>query len=173
MSPLALLGALSLVIMLLSQSCDVGGFTIDDVSDTIRITNASTDASAMVLVSTSQGAAQLVLGPGQSRTMRSLVATTYTLRVAPLDNSPLSDYRRSLQELRDDLVAISLGQADTVAAPEEVIAALAQVTTALSQLDSNGLQSCSHSIVAGADNHATVTWVDSAGMSGLWDLSCE
>jgi hypothetical protein len=173
MSPLALLGALSVIVMLLSQSCDLEGITIDDVSDTIRVTNASTDTPVMALLSTSQGAGQLILRPGESRTMRSLAATTYTVQVASLDGPRVADYRQSLIELRDDLVAISLGQADAVASPEDIVAELGRVTTALAQLESNGLQSCSHAIVASADNHATITWVVAGGISGLWEISCE
>ena len=171
MSPFGLLIALGLAVMLSGQSCDLGGFTIDDVSDTVRVTNAS-DKPALVIIQAGQDSGHLILPPGASRTFIALAATTYTIEVASPNVGQASAYQRSLVDLRDDLVELSINKHDSAATPESALAELLNVNEALSQLKSNGLQSCSHAIVSGADNQATITWREAGGISGLWELSC-
>ncbi len=173
MSATGLVLAVGLGIGLLAQSCDVGGFTIDDVSDTVTVTNASASQAAMVLISTSQGRGQLFLPAKTSRTFSTIAATKYTVEVAAMGGAATTDYQGSLRELRADLIDLSIDPGDSNATPETALAALLTVERALHQLESNGLQACSHAIVSGGGNHATMTWTAPGGMGGLWDLSCD
>ena len=172
MAPLGLLLAASLALSFLAQSCDIGAFSIDDVSDTITITNASTSQAAMVIVSTSQDSGQLVLAAGQSETFTALAATRYTVEVASLGGAQSAGYRASLVTLRNDLEDLSINPGDSGVTPEAALGEVLVVTRALQQLQATGLQSCSHALVAGADNHATLTWT-TAGLGDLWVLDCE
>jgi len=172
MSATGLILTASLTIGLLAQSCDTGGLTIDDLSDTVTVTNASASQTAMVLISTSQGRGQVVLPPGASKTFTTIAAAKYTVEVGALGGAATADYQASLLELRNDFMDLSINPAGSGATIETALAALVTVERALHQLESNGLQACSHTIVTGADNHATMTWTAPGGMGGLWDLSC-
>jgi hypothetical protein len=172
MSATGIILTAGLTIGLLAQSCDVGGLTIDDLSDTVTVTNASSSQTAMVLISTSQGRGQVVLAPGTSRTFTTIAAAKYTVEVGALGGAATADYEASLVELRNDFMDLSINPADSGATVETALAALVSVETALHQLESNGLQACSHAIANGAGNHATMTWTAPGGMGGLWDLTC-
>jgi hypothetical protein len=173
MSTIGLLLAASIGLPLLVQSCDLGGFTIDDVSDTITNSNASTSQTAKVSISTGQDAGHLVLGAGQSRTFTALAAARYTVEVTSVSVAEAAGYKKSLLSLRDELLDLSINPGDSAARPEDILDQLVIVTQALQQLQATGLQSCSHALVSGADNHATMTWTMPGGLSGLWVLSCD
>lgn len=172
MFQVGLLLTLSLAFGVMAQSCDVGDFTIDDVRDTVTVTNASTSQDALVLISTSLGKVDTRLAAGGSQTFGTLAAATYTLQVwAPNDPSGTT-YRQSLVELRAELVDLSINARDSSATPESALAQLLLVQSALEQLHgSKSFQTCSGKITAGVENQATITWTQPTG-TGFWVLSC-
>lgn len=172
LSPVGLVLALGLSFGVMAQSCDVGGFTIDDVSDHVTVTNASTSQSALVLVSTSLDRGQMVLGPGGSRTFTVLAATKYALQVAPLNAPSGTSYGASLYELKARLEDLAQAQGAGPADISSAITDLWLVHEALKQLNPIGLQTCSHALTTGVDGHATLTWTETAGGTGLWVLDC-
>ena len=176
MPPLGLVLAAGVSLVFAAQSCDVGGtvFTLDDLSDHVVVTNASTDQTALVNFSTSLDERNFVLSPGGSVALRMLAATKYTLEVdAPGDSSGLT-YRQVLLDLRDKLVTLSLHPENPSADVGGALVELSTVESALAQLHGSAAsQTCSAAIRTGVDGHATVTW-DTSGLSGtgIWVLSC-
>jgi hypothetical protein len=171
-SPAGLLLALGLGIGVMAQSCDVGGFTIDDVSDHVTVTNASSGQSALVLVSTSLNRGQLVLTPGQSRSFTVLAATKYAVEVAPLSAPSGTSYAASLIELKARLEDLAKSPGAGPADIANAVTDLWLVDAALKQMNPIGMQSCSHSLTSGVDGQATLSWTEATGGIGLWVLNC-
>jgi hypothetical protein len=172
MFPVGLILTLSLAIGVLTQSCDVGGFTIDDIRDTVTVTNTSTSQDAFVHLSTSLGKVDTRLAAGTSATYGVLAATKYRIDVwAPTDPSGVT-YRQSLLDLREELVDLSINPRDSFATPESVVAQLLLVQSALKELHgSKSVQTCSASINPDGNNTATITWTQPTG-TGFWVLGC-
>ncbi len=173
MSRLGLLLALGIALPFIAQSCDIGDFTIDDVSDTVTVTNASAKHPALVIVTSGKDSGQLVLGAGKTETFSTFAATKYAVEVASIGGAEAAGYEQSLIDLRDELVDLSINPGDSAATLDAVLEQLVLVTRALHQLETNGLQRCGHAIVTGGANHATVTWSSAGGIGDLWVLSCE
>lgn len=163
---LALLAAVMLV-----SAC--GDYTIADFADTITLTNSSTSHSALVLLSTSQMQTQVVLATGKSQTFQSIAATKYSVQVASAGVETAANYVARLHDLRDELVGLLVSPGDSGATPEAVLIEIVRVQTALQQINPLGFQACTHAIVTGASNTATMTWASSGDQAGFWDLSCD
>jgi hypothetical protein len=172
MLPVGLLLTLSLAIGLVAQSCDVGTFTIDDVRDSVTVTNASPTRDAVIQLSTTIANVDSTLPAGSSSTFNVLAAATYNLRVwAPNDPSGAS-YRQSLIDLRAELVDLAVNPGDSSATPESAITQLLLVQAALKELHgSRSFQSCSGTIKSGLETQATITWMEPTA-SGFWVLTC-
>ena len=172
MVPFGLLLTLTLVFGGVAQSCDVGGFTIDDLRDTVIVTNASTSQEAQVLLSTNLGRVDAIVPAGTTTTFGIMAATTYTLQVWAPDDPSGATYRKSLLDLRDELMDLSINPGDSSATPVSALAQVLLVQTALQQLHgSKGSQTCSGKVTTGVESRATVTWTEPTG-TGFWALSC-
>jgi hypothetical protein len=163
--------ALSLTIGVHAQSCDVGDFTIDDLSDKIVVTNASASQTAFVLVVTSSGNYGAYLKPGGQTAFTPTASTDYRAQVGPADGaSAAGRYHRGLPDLRDRLQEISL----TPEAPgSDIAGALTElylVQKAVTQMDA-GSQTCKGKGKSGVDNGVTINSTDVGGTS-VWVLSC-
>jgi hypothetical protein len=165
--------ALGLGTFVLLQACDVGGFTLADVTETLTVTNASTTQDALVLVSFSDASSDFRLAPGASKTATVVGATDYTIEVLAPDLPAGASYETQLQTLRGHLIDLSLAPLALVGpAVQAALAELPAVQTALNQLHgSKTSQSCSHATTLSGHNRATMTWRD-LGIGGHWDLSC-
>lgn len=170
MPSIGLAVALSVTIGLLAQSCDVGGFTIDDLQDSIVVANASASQKAFVMVTANTGTFRVYVAPGADATFVTLAASEYSVVVQPADSGLAARYHDRLLDLRDRLQEISL----TPEAPGSDVASavtdLYLVQQALSQLDA-GNQTCTGKVRSGVDNHVTINWTDTGG-TGVWVLSC-
>ena len=171
---LGLFLALTLSLPAVAQSCDMGGFTLEDFTDHIVVTNAGTSQTATVLLHTTQGDAMEVLPPGASRTVNSVLAASYTASVIPL-TAGMQTYQERLTLLREDLVALTTNPdratADTWVALAQVQDALAQLGTAPATGDLQ-LPTCTRKIASGIDSHVTVAWHTVPNNVGYWSLSC-
>lgn len=174
MPPLGLLLAASLTLGLAVQSCDVGGtgFTIDDLTDQVVVTNTSTDQTAYAHLSTSLDERDFVLAPGGSATLKVLAATKYTLDVyAPADPSGAT-YTQSLLDLRSELVDITLTPEASVGTLARAVTELSIVELALQQMHgAQTYQSCGGVLKSRVAGQATITWT-TAGSTGIWSLNC-
>jgi hypothetical protein len=176
MPPLGLVLALGVTFGLAAQSCDVGGtgFSIDDLTDHIVVTNTSTDQTAYAHLSTSLDDRNFSLAPGLSGTLKVLAATKYTLEVyAPADPAR-GTYTQSLLDLRSELVDITLTPEASTGTLARAVTELSIVESALVQMHGAQMyQSCSGVLKSGVAGQATITWT-SAGSSGtgVWSLNC-
>jgi hypothetical protein len=164
--------ALGVVGLVLLQACDVGGFTLADVTETLTITNASTNQAAVVLVTFSDATSDFRLAAGASKTATVVGATGYTVEVLAPDLPAGVSYEARLLTLRSNLMDLSLAPA--LIGPQVAIAfaELPAVQAALAQLHgSKTSQSCGHATTMSGKNRATMTWND-LGIGGHWDLSC-
>ena len=172
MSTVGLLLAFGLSTGLMAQSCDIGDFTIDDISERVVVTNASTTEEAPVLMTFDGGRFEVNLPPGGSRTFRTLGTVRYSMTVYATGTLPEQSYRQSLQDLRSQLQDLSLTPEAPPAAISDALTNLYLVQTALAELHGdNYSQTCSNKIGTGTESHATATWTE-AGGSGVWVLSC-
>jgi hypothetical protein len=172
MFPAGLLLTLSLAFGVLAQSCDVGGFTIDDITDTVTVVNTSTSQGALVLLSTKLAKVDTYVRAGTSQTFNFLAATTYTLEVWGPRDASAATYKQSLLDLRAELMELSINPGDSSATPESALAQLLLVQSALEELNgSKSVQTCTGSIETGVENQASVTWTQPTG-TGFWVLAC-
>ena len=173
MTPAALILAATLLAPVIAQSCDVGSITMDDVTETLTITNASTSQAAVVLVSFSDASSSFRLAPGTSKTSTVVGATDYEIEVLAPALPAGTSYEASLHQIQTDLIDLVRNPGDSGATLETVFDNLGVVETALAQLHGSKMsQSCSHDTAANGHNHATVTWT-TPGVGGLWVLSCD
>jgi hypothetical protein len=172
MLPLGLLLSLSLAMGLVAQSCDVGDFTIDDVRDTVTVTNTSPTRDAFIQLSTTLANVSSHMPAGSSSSFNVLAATTYTLKVwAPNDPSGTT-YRQSLIDLRAELADLAENPRDSSATPESAISQMLMVQAALEDLHgSKSVQQCSGAIESGVEGKATITWMEPTA-TGYWVITC-
>jgi hypothetical protein len=175
MPPFGLALAVGVTLVFAAQSCDVGGtgFSIDDLTDHIVVTNASATQDVTVNVSTSLSSVDLDLPAGSSRTVGALTASKYTLEVFASDDPSGATYKQGLLDLRDKLVTLSLHPENPSADALGAVVELSSVETALQQMHADGFQTCNAAIKTGVDGKATVTW-SASGLTGtgVWVLSC-
>jgi hypothetical protein len=162
--------ALSLSVGFLAQSCDVGSFTIDDLTDKIVVTNASATEMAWVFVTTDHGNFGFYLTPGGDHTVVTLAETDYSANVEPATLGAAATYHQSLADLRDRLQEISLTPEAPGADIAGALSELYLVQRAVTQMNA-GSQSCKGKIKSGVDNNVTVNSTDVSG-STVWVLSC-
>ena len=173
MTPAVLLLAAALISPVIAESCDVGNITLEDVTETLTVTNASTSQSAVVLVTFSDARSSLRLAAGASKTATVVGADSYEIEVLapalPADTS----YEAALRQTRQELLDLVANPGDSGATLETVFDDLGVVATALDQLHGSKMsQSCSHGAAENGHNHATVTWT-TPGVGGLWVLTCD
>ena len=166
-----LLMVFSLLTGIFAEQCTIADFGVEDVSDKVTVTNASTVAWATVALRFNHGHVAMEVAPGESRTAIALAATKYTATVTGTDDPQNVGYRDRLLDLRDELLEILSSGANldrlTNAATE-----LTLVQSALEQLseDSEG-QSCGGTLKTGEVSHVTVNQSDASGMT-VWVLDC-
>jgi hypothetical protein len=166
------LAGLVVMSLVLLQACDVGGFTLADVTETLTITNASADQAAVVLVTFSDASSDFRLAAGASKTATVVGATDYTVEVLAPDLAAGASYQAQLLQMRSELIDLSINPGDSGATFESALAQIPAVDAALAQLHgSKTSQSCGHAAVLGGRNRVTMTWT-TPGVGGLWDLSC-
>ena len=173
MLPAGLLLTLTLAIGFLAQSCDVGGLSIDDVRDTVTVTNSSPNEDALINLSTRIANVDSRVAAGASASFGVLATKTYTLEVWAPDDTAAATYRQSLVDLRAELLDLAINPGDSGATPEAAFAQILAVQTALEQLHgSKGFQTCTGSITTGLESQATISWSQPTGGAGFWVLSC-
>ncbi len=173
MNTAALVLVAALVSPVIAESCDLGTLTLDDVTETLTVTNASASQSAVVLVTFSDASASFRLDAGASKTSTVVGADDYTIEVLAPALPAGTSYESSLLQIRKDLVDLVADPGDSGATLEDVVFAFDEVSTALDQLHGSKMsQSCSHAAAPNGRNHATVKW-SVAGVGGLWVLSCD
>jgi hypothetical protein len=173
MNAAALVLVAALVSPVIAESCDMSTMTLDDVTETLTITNASASQSAVVLVTFSDASGSLRLAAGSSKTSTVVGADEYTIEVLAPALPAGTSYESSLLQIRKDLVGLFADPGDSGATLEGVVFALDEVSTALDQMHGSKMsQTCSHATATNGRNHATVKWSD-AGVGGLWVLSCD
>jgi hypothetical protein len=175
MTPVALLLAVTVAIGMSASSCTFAGsgFSIDDLSDHVVVTNASAAEDASVTVTTSLGSVDLEVPAGTSRAVWFLASPKYTLALHPTDDPSSVTYRHTLLSLRDKLETLTLHPENGSVDVAGVLDELRLVEVALQQLHgSQAAQTCSAPVTSGADGTATVTWTDSGLSGGVWTLSC-
>jgi hypothetical protein len=158
--------------LLLLQACDVGGFTLEDVTETLTVTNASTTQDAVVLVTFSDASSDFRLAPGAAKTATVVGATDYTIEVLAPNLPAGVSYETQLLSLRSSLMDLSLHPELVGPAFQAALVELPAVQTALNQLHgSTTSQSCSHATALNGHDRATIIWRD-LGIGAHWDLTC-
>lgn len=170
MHPVGIIAALSLSIGVLAQSCDVGGFSMDDFRDRIIVTNAASGHRASAFVKTDYGNFEFEIRPGGQAGVVTIAATDYSVQVEDADFGAAADYRASLVQLRDRLQEITLSPEASGAEVSSALTDLYLVQKALRQMTAGG-QTCTGKIKTGVDNNVTINWTDATG-TGVWVLSC-
>ncbi len=171
MLSMKLLMAFSLMTGIFAEQCSIADFGVEDVSDKVTVTNASSVAWATVVLQFNHGQVSMEIAPGESRTAIALAATKYTVTVTGADDRQNVSYRDRLLDLRDDLLEIlssgaSLGQLTNAATD------LTLVQSALEQLsESSEDQRCGGTLKTGEVSHVTVNQTDTAGVT-VWVLDC-
>ena len=173
MNAAALVLVAALVSPVIAESCDLGTMTLDDVTETLTVTNASASQSAVVLVTFSDASSSFRLAAGASKTSTVVGADDYKIEVLAPAQPAGTSYESSLLQIRKDLVSLVADPGDSGATLEGIVLALDEVSAALDQLhgleDEPELQSRCR---AERRNHATVTWT-TPGVGGLWVLTCD
>ena len=166
-----LLIAFAMVTGIAAEQCTMEDFSIQDVSSTVRITNASPDAWATVTLTFDHGQVSHVFEPGQSGTAIALASTTYTATVSGPENRANVSYRDRLLDLRNELLE-TLSSGAAVDQIGTVATDLAFVQSALQQLNkSTKDQSCSGMLKTGVVNQVRVNQTDASGVT-VWVLDC-
>lgn len=158
---------------IIAESCDVGSITLEDVTETLTITNASASQDAVVLVTFSDASSSLRIAAGTSRTSTVVGATDYAIEVLAPAQPAGNSYETYLRGIRTDLIDLVRNPGDSGATVESVFDNLQTVNAALAQLHgSKTSQSCGHDASPNGHNQATIAWTE-AGVGGVWTLSCE
>ena len=173
MNAAALVLVAALVSPIIAESCDLGTMTLDDVTETLTVTNASASQSAVVLVTFSDASSSFRLDAGASKTSTVVGADEYSIEVLAPAQPAGTSYESSLLQIRNDLVGLVADPGDSGATLEGIVFALDEVSAALDQLHGSKMsQSCSHAAAPNGRNHATVNWT-TPGVGGLWVLTCD
>ena len=155
-------------------ACDGMLFTLDDVSEKLTITNASTTQSAVVWVDFGDASSQLRMPPGSARTATVVGATGYRVAVLAADLPADQTYREQLLELRQTLVDLVDGPYTAGMDLVTYLGEVAKVEAALAQLHgSSNSQSCSHPAKPDGHDRVTITYATPGGIEpGVWQLDC-
>ncbi len=89
---------------IIAESCDVGSITLEDVTETLTITNASASQDAVVLVTFSDASSSLRIAAGTSRTSTVVGATDYAIEVLAPAQPAGNSYETYLRGIRTDLI---------------------------------------------------------------------
>ncbi len=171
MFSMKLLIAFAVLTGLAAEECSLGDYTIQELSSTVQVTNASPDASATVTLTFDHGRVSKTLAPGQSETALALASVDYTATVTGPEDAGNVSYRTQLMDLRDQLLEVmsSAAGVDRIAI---VATNLGLVQSALEQLNRSAKnQSCGGLLKASATNQVRVNQTAVGGLP-IWVLDC-
>ena len=166
-----LLMVFGLLTGIFAEQCTIADFGVEDVSDKVTVTNASSVAWATVALQFNHGQVSMEIAPGESRTAIALAATKYTATVTGADDRQNVSYRDRLLDLRDELLEI-LSSGASLDRLTNAATDLTLVQSALEQLSqSSEDQSCGGTLKTGEVSHVTINQSDTAGVT-VWVLDC-
>jgi hypothetical protein len=169
MTGFKLLLVFSLMSGVFAEQCDITAADMEAFADKVTVTNVS-DRAAWVMVAFDRSYTTRRVRGGSTITATSFLATTFS--VTTPDASAFNGYQRRLEDARDNLRELALGNGAT---PDQALAAavdLLLVADAMKDLEAKGVVGCSGPVEPGVDIHATVQVTTTADGTTLWSVAC-
>ena len=163
------------VVAILAQECsaDIG---IEDFTNKVVVANAGgTEGgeNAFVTVTFDHGRVSLIVPPGKSRTAVGIASSSYMVQIADLATDSERSYRTRLEDLRDNLIDLSVYGYIREETLPTLVDEITNVQAALAQLHgSSEVQACEGKLEPGAQGKVTVEWRRPTLDEGVWVLDC-